>query len=112
MSKRLHLRPFTVLLVMELALLGGSASAQVVAPTSANTMSVAPAEAPPADPSVEDPPLAALSTNVKSSAVTAPRGFEVERCREVSASTGKCVDAMCVGYTDQGVRSEHFECVP
>ena len=111
MPKRLHVRPFTVLLI-GLALLGGSASAQVVAPTSANTKSAVPAQDSPANPSIEDAPLTALPTHVKSGAPPVHGGFEVERCREVNATTGKCVDAMCVGYTDQGVRSEHFECVP
>lgn len=110
MPKRLHVRPFTVLL-MGLALLGG-ASAQVVAPTSANTKSAVPAQDSPTHPSIEAPPLAVLPTKVKSGVPPVLGGFEVERCREVNATTGKCVDAMCVGYTNQGVRSEHFECVP
>lgn len=111
MPNRLHVHPFTVSLT-GLALLCGSASAQVVAPTSTNTSSAVPAEDTSAAPSIEDASLAVLPTHVKSGAASVRGGFEVERCREVNATTGKCVDAMCVGYTDQGVRSEHFECVP
>ena len=83
MPKRLHVRPFTVLL-MGLALLGGSASAQVVALTSANTKSAVPAQDSPANPSIEDAPLTALPTHVKSGAPPVHGGFEVERYREVT----------------------------
>lgn len=83
MPKRLHVRPFTVLL-MGLALLGGSASAQVVAPTSANTKSAVPAQDSPANPSIEHAPLTALPTHVKSGA---PQSMEASRSSDAERST-------------------------
>jgi uncharacterized low-complexity protein len=95
------------MLVMGFALLGCSESAPVVASMSASTMLAKTTGAPPVA-----APVGTSPANGKNEVAVAPGSIVVERCREADATTGKCVDAMCVSYVGKGVWSEHFECVP